>query len=414
MKMKIKRKNLLFGIWMYFLFNTPYCFGYIKNSELLMLLHIGMGLILSFYAFVCLSGNSMSKKYLFIGIKCFAVPFFEVTLFSICTAILVYHLTIKPYITQTIILTFYHWTIILIAFVFSRETGEESMFIILKSAIVSYSTVIIRYIAVAGFEGILHPFNYRVNGVGLEVHGLTYCLAIIFIYFWVTKGYKYIFRHGIFYITVLYIILGNKRALYLGMVVTILLYQLFKIFSNKKEKILGIATGSILILVLIFIYSIRSGLLQMLAVQYNVTDSFRFNFWNYFKSYYEFSPLYLGRTIFFTDYYMTLPEIHKMYNFSGQGQMHNDLLRTFIGWGFIPFIYYYYRFMVSSVKKMKKLGIKHAGWKFYPIICFFVFIEGFDNMLSGFDFNMIFFLIFFLIIRYHDTPLEDSNRNDNL
>ena len=101
---------------------------------------------------------------------------------------------------------------------------------------------------------------------------------------------------------------------------------------------------------------------------FGISDSFRFNFWNYFKKYYTISPSYVGRTLFFTDYYMTLPEIHELYQFGGQGQMHNDILRTYLGWGFFPFLYYYIRLLFVNIKKLEKKNISYAGWKFFPIM----------------------------------------------
>ena len=181
-------------------------------------------------------------------------------------------------------------------------------------------------------------------------------------------------------------------------------------FGKKKKIIVTVTTVLTVGFLFGYIVLIRSGYLQEIALLFNISDSFRFNFWNYFKKYYTISPSYVGRTLFFTDYYMTLPEIHKLYQFGGQGQMHNDILRTYIGWGFLPFLYYYIRLLFVNIKKLEKKNISYAGWKFFPIMCFFIVIEGFDNMIGTLHFNMMVYLIFFLFVSYYDKDFSKTRK----
>ena len=298
------------------------------------------------------------------------------------------------------------WTTFLVAYYLYRREKERSIRLVTITGVISYTTVIIRYILVAGVDGIVHPFNHRVSGIGLEVHGLTYTFVLIVLYYLFTKGYKYILKNKLLWIVIIYIFLGNKRAAYLGAVIAVVLYYLIASFGKRKKLILGITTFLMLFCMYIYIFAIHSGYLQAAAAYFGITDSFRFNFWNYFKNCYNISPLYSGRTLFYTDYYMTLPEIHKMYNFGGQGQMHNDILRMYIGWGFIPFFYYYLKMFVINIKQLEKKNIMHAGWKFFPIICFFTVIEGFDNMLGTLHFNMLVYLTFLLFIEFYNKNFE--------
>ena len=225
-----------------------------------------------------------------------------------------------------------------------------------------------------------------------------------------TKGVKYILKNKLLWLVILYVILGNKRAAYLGAMIAIFLYWLLLSFGKKKKFIVSVTTVIAVCCLFGYITLIRSGYLQEIALLFGISDSFRFNFWNYFKKYYTISPSYVGRTIFFTDYYMTLPEIHKLYQFSGQGQMHNDILRTYIGWGFFPFLYYYIRLLFVNIKKLEKKNVSYAGWKFFPIMCFFIVIEGFDNMIGTLHFNMIVYLIFFLFVSYYDKDFSKARK----
>ena len=90
--------------------------------------------------------------------------------------------------------------------------------------------------------------------------------------------------------------------------------------------------------------------------------------------------------------------------------MHNDILRTYIGWGFFPFLYYYIRLLFVNIKKLEKKNVSYAGWKFFPIMCFFIVIEGFDNMIGTLHFNMIVYLIFFLFVSYYDKDFSKARK----
>lgn len=404
MSLKIRKKELMRGMILYFLFNTPYCFGYISNNKIMFYFTMFIGVLLT--GFVLVEAQGKVKKELKFGIDAFIVPYFLVTAMSFVTGLGIYHLSIKPYISQSFLLMVEQWTTFLVAYYLYRREKERSIRLVTITGVISYTTVIIRYILVAGVDGIVHPFNHRVNGIGLEVHGLTYTFVLIVLYYLFTKGYKYILKNKLLWIVIIYIFLGNKRAAYLGAVIAVVLYYLIASFGKRKKLILGITTFLMLFCMFVYIFVIHSGYLQAVAAYFGITDSFRFNFWNYFKNCYNISPLYSGRTLFYTDYYMTLPEIHKMYNFGGQGQMHNDILRMYIGWGFIPFLYYYLKMFVINIKQLEKKNIMHAGWKFFPIICFFTVIEGFDNMLGTLHFNMLVYLTFFLFIEFYNKNFE--------
>ena len=392
MKIKITYERLIVGIILYFLFNTPYCLGYISNSTVYFYFNVFIGVCLSLYILI----KKKIKKDLFVGIKFFMIPYIIVSLFSFFTGIIFYGLSIKPYITQSFLLMFEQWTVFIVAYFLYCKEKENALKFIAIVGILSYFTVIIHYIYLGGINALIHPFNNRVNGVGLEVHGLTYMFVLLILYSWYEKGIKYILTSPLYCIVIFFIFLGNKRAAYLGAILSICLYYCLKIGLKKNKNLLFYAGYLLLIFLFIYVFVIKFGVLQYIAGKLGIKDSFRFNFWNYFNPFYKLSPLYLGRTLFFTDYYMTLPEIHKMYNFGGQGQMHNDILRTFIGWGFIPFLYYYAKMLIINFKSTNTRILFKNGWKFMPILFFFLIIEGFDNMLGSLNFNMVLYLIFYL------------------
>lgn len=72
MKIKIRKSTLVIGVMTYFLFNTPYCFGYISNSTIFFYekMIIGMFLTGSF-----VEKRSRIEKNLKLGIEAFMYIF---------------------------------------------------------------------------------------------------------------------------------------------------------------------------------------------------------------------------------------------------------------------------------------------------------------------------------------------------
>ena len=296
MKIRIRRSTLVIGVMIYFLFNTPYCFGYISNSTVYFYVKMIFGMFLT--GLVLLKSRGKIEKNLKFGIEAFMIPYFVVTVISFVTGLLVYHLSIKPYITQSFLLLIEQWIILIFAYYIFKFENENAIHLVTVVGVISYTTVIIHYICLSGIDGILHPFNNRVDGVGLEVHGLTYMFVLILLYYGMTKGIKYIFRNKLLWLVTLYVVLGNKRAAYLGAAIVIFLYWLLLSFGKKKKIIVTVTTVLTVGFLFGYIVLIRSGYLQEIALLFNISDSFRFNFWNYFKKYYTISTSYVGRTLF--------------------------------------------------------------------------------------------------------------------
>ena len=291
MKIRIRRSTLVIGVMIYFLFNTPYCFGYISNSTVYFYVKMIFGMFLT--GLVLLKSRGKIEKNLKFGIEAFMIPYFVVTVISFVTGLLVYHLSIKPYITQSFLLLIEQWIILIFAYYIFKFENENAIHLVTVVGVISYTTVIIHYICLSGIDGILHPFNNRVDGVGLEVHGLTYMFVLILLYYGMTKGIKYIFRNKLLWLVTLYVVLGNKRAAYLGAAIVIFLYWLLLSFGKKKKIIVTVTTVLTVGFLFGYIVLIRSGYLQEIALLFNISDSFRFNFWNYFKNDYRISPSYV-------------------------------------------------------------------------------------------------------------------------
>lgn len=128
---------------------------------------------------------------------------------------------------------------------------EDSIRLINVVGIISYTTVIIRFVMAVRIEGLLHPFNYCVNGIGLEVHGLTYMFMTIILYYWITRGTEYFLRDKLLWLIMLFIVLGNKRAAYLGALIVVVLYWALSKFTKHRKSI--VLAVSMIVLISLFV-----------------------------------------------------------------------------------------------------------------------------------------------------------------
>ena len=93
------------------------------------------------------------------------------------------------------------------------------------------------------------------------------------------------------------IFFGDKRALYLGLTVTLLVYFLFHKFKEKRPTLLKIIFVFYIAAAFIYLILIKTGVFEALLYKYGINDMSRLTFWNYFSSAYEISPFYWGRGI---------------------------------------------------------------------------------------------------------------------
>ena len=125
MKIRVRKSTFAIGVMIYFLFNTPYCLGYISDSTVYFYVKMTIGIFLT--GLVLLKSRGKIERNLKFGIEAFMIPYFMVTVISFVTGLLVYHLSIKPYITQSFLLLIEQWIIFIFAyyiFKFENENGS--------------------------------------------------------------------------------------------------------------------------------------------------------------------------------------------------------------------------------------------------------------------------------------------------
>lgn len=317
---------------------------------------------------------------------------------SVYTSIAVYHTTNPSDWKQSIVRCFYYVVPFLAAYYSVRKFGNDTPRLLTISGLISYSTVFIRYIYYGGFGILLHFSNNKVNGISLEVHNLTYCMGLFFLYYLLSDKYDNKFKTKICLILMVGIFFGDKRALYLGLAVTLLIYFLFHKFKEKRLTLLKIIFVFYIAAAFIYLILIKTGVFEALLYKYGINDMSRLTFWNYFSSAYEISPFYWGRGIAYTDNIMGATETMREMRVTAATNIHNDILRAYIGWGCLPMLYYLVNFFLLRVNRFIKDKNEENGWRYFAIASLYLFINFFDNMLSAENFNLCFFVVYLLLV----------------
>ena len=184
---------------------------------------------------------------------------------------------------------------------------------------------------------------------------------------------------------------------WLGIAWSLFVYFLFFKIKERKDRIIKITMISYFVVAFIYLILIKNGYFSLILARLGVADNMRLSFWNFFRDSYELSPFYLGRGIQYTDNRMILSSTKGALRITNNVGIHNDILRTYIGWGCIPFLYYYYNLFVLNLKKIKRRFNNANIWLYFAIVsyCFVNYMV--DYMITYIPFNLCLFTIGLLI-----------------
>ena len=391
MSLKVNPKKAMYVICMLFILNMNYSLFHTSYVY-------QIGSLLSILSIIWIMAKGKIDRMLMDGIVGFVMPMICITLISVTTAIVIYHTGNRGDITQSVWRCILYVKGFILAYVSVKLFGKDCVRLITYAGLISYFTVIIRWIFTAGVPEMFHIFNNMINGVSLEIHNVTYCFGLLFIYYFLTDQETKKIKNRMCVLLGIAIFLGNKRALYLALGVTLFIYWLMHRFQSKQMLILKICLICYVVVAFGYIWMIDTGLFGLLLQVLGIADNSRLTFWNFFSKYYEVSPTYWGRGVAFTDNLMAARETMRSMQITTQTQMHNDILRVYIGWGFWPFLLYFVNFFVLRLRYMIKKGKQVNTWRYFAIASCTFFIYFLDNMIDGTEFNLCFFVIWFLLV----------------
>lgn len=397
--MKIKRiqiKRIIYVIYMMFILNVTYSVFYTDYANSFAVTFVLFGMLTSTIPRLI---HGKLNKQIVRGTKAFLLPMVLIALLSVFTARYVHGTPFNSSdVKQSLLRCFYYIVAFFIAYYSVRWFGRDAIKLIVISGWISYLTVFVKYLKNAGIRGLI-DFGHGVGGVSLEVHNLTYCMGLFFIYYLVSNEYTKKEKLSILVPILIAIIYGNKRALFLGVAISLLLYFLFNKFESRRLQMLRIVFVIYVIGAFVFLWLVRSGLFSAILAYFDIPDMSRIKIWNYFLDSYTISPNYWGRGIAYTDNRMAMSSTKQALQLTINIPIHNDILRAYIGWGFIPFFYYIVNFFLKQVHWFIKQGKENNGWRYFAVASCVYFIYFFDNMITAINFNMCFFVIWLLLTK---------------
>lgn len=273
----------------------------------------------------------------------------------------------------------------------------KSINLLLISCIVAYIPAIIRYFIDRGFiSGIIYLFvsNTYTEQVALEVHRLTYVFGFITLYFFYQK---FVYKQKVtteLIVSLIFTIIGLKRVVYLALALAMLIVIIIRRMKEKTiYRLLCISSFGMVVFALLYIYFIKSGLLEQIFDYFNLEDSFRFNFWNYISSKYGFSPGFFGYGISYPHRVMW----HEWSNIKGLSSvtnLHNDILGYYLGLGFWGFILFWIMYFYGQVRIIKNhFSIKVAAFCFVLSFYYFIIMMTSNEGLPGFLYGLYYMVI---------------------
>ena len=316
------------------LFSTQYYFGTDSYSRVYRLNTV----CIVFFLFFSLLANNFKFKYHRSIIFSYSVVLLPYAYQCICS--LVFFVLYKKVTFRNLI----HYNlqpilICIMAIVVNITFSRKALKGILIAATVNYCVYICVCIVKFG------PFSLLEAGTGtsasklLEVHELTFIFGLCIVYLFLTDYFikKRIKRKWIF-ILLVFCLLGFKRILILGMIISVITYYVFK--RCKKPTLLIVISLILIAISLLWVFICSSwDLLTGLSLQYNIDLSGRNWIYSNFYPYYEYSVSYMGAGIGYVQ--QLIAQMSTMVMRGHTIGLHNEYMRLYIELGFVPYVIYF-------------------------------------------------------------------------
>ena len=245
-------------------------------------------------------------------------------------------------------------------------------------------------------------FDTGYNGSVLEMHEVAPIASLFAIYFLFSTKLKKENRKNFFlkeFICFFIIICSAKRINFICCVIMTFVYELIKRKSYSRKRLRSICRiiAVIFIMVsLLYIFTIKSGVLNVLLNLLNVNTMARMELWNGIAQTYKFSPLFLGKGSGYVSKWMdnnwSSLGIIGLHSSTG---IHSDILKYYIELGFVGFIAYFFYYLCYIPNRIYKDRKDNSF-----ALCFVLFLLQFlvwftDNISTYHNYLWILYLLFF-------------------
>gem|GEM_PF-4702693 len=309
-------------------------------------------------------------------IEQFFLPFIIPTLIATVTAAVVYQNSRYTLSSYKYVL----WTYgaYLLAFLTVKRYQKKALYLELAAGVISYLSVIIRALVT------------RDPGL-LEVHELTYIFGMLLLFFCFYQGISRRERIITCSVCLLGVLLGSKRALWLALLVALGVYLVCrKLLKWEKKGQLFVGLVAIAVTFAWFAV-IKYGIFDLFCDRMGVSDNSRRVMWDYFNIYYDLSPAYPGRGLTCT--LVEMNRVHNLLRINTAISIHNEMLSMYIGWGFLPFLYFMVMYIIRRVRYLNGGKYENNSWIFLVISLVFLIINYFGSTMFNMGTSMVYLTI---------------------
>ncbi|HAR1791926.1 TPA: glycerol-3-phosphate cytidylyltransferase [Enterococcus faecium] len=362
---------------LYALFTAIFCTGRFWGIDVEWYISVGVriliiGLFLVFHKFRFKRNYIIEKN-----LKLATVPIIAIVVYSIAVWLMSGSVPDEDVVRNLFTANTYLVISYLFASVLYYEFGKNSIVFLMKCGVVSYLLgSILPLIIKMPRAAISYLFTSHTNDTSLlwltEVNDLTFAFGIILLYFLFSYHQNHKKKNII--ICALMIFWGLKR---IEIAAILLCYLFFKVITEKIVFSQGakIFLVSVLSVSYLYVMFIHNGQLAMLAEMYNINFMGRLLTYNYVtETYSSFSPGFLGIGFGRIDEILDdLVAENFRINYVPVISLHSDVLRMYIGLGFIAFgIWIFYQCYYRTMKLKKYFGSKTA--QIYICLTLYIFI----------------------------------------
>ena len=282
---------------------------------------------------------------------------------------------------------------------FGREAIDLTFF--------AYTAGYITSVAVAFLHGGLTQFALMIfdstyNGSVLEMSELSPAFCLFSVYYLYEYNYRKLSQKKMLlreFICLFVLIVGMKRILILASIASLATYLFLCRNMSKIKFWTNFISVALIAVSLLYIYSIKSGILFKILETFNVNTMSRSSLWNGIKNEYFFSPLFFGRGMGFTSKWMDNNwQTLNIIGLTGTTGLHSDLLKYYIDFGFSGFIVFMFWNLKSVTIRIKKTLDEKAAFVYFLLMLLQVLCWFTDNVSAFHIFMFPFYMIVFCLV----------------
>lgn len=332
-----------------------------------------------------LSESNEGKKILIILL----LPILYYTLHSLLVSLVFGNsINITSYIKEVLYVLIPITNILLLDFVFDN-----------KSDIIDYIfySIVIAFI----LQSVVFNMDYIINNIGnpnrpfglFENHILTQALVYYFLYY----VYKENKRNSI--ISLLLILLGNKRVVYIGILMCIIPFIILMIKKISVKYKIYLTSIYLVLIQLIYVFCIKINIFQSVMIHLGIDDKWRSNIWGYFLSDFDMGVSFFGKGVGYV--YEKLQIIgNEWYPY-----LYNEPLKYFVELGLLGFIIFSI-LKLLILFKMRFVNIRYLGFIILSM-SFFTSVVFMDSL----NFYQEYMFLFFSVIYFSYREYNSENAN---